>query len=454
MDAPPPVAPRKGEVGLLLRSTREGAGIDLRAASEALRIRYAHLQAIEEGRYHDLPGATYAVGFVRAYAEYLGLDGNEIVRRFKDESAIIPKQNELDFPTPVNEGGLPSGAVILIALALGAAIYGVWYWGSSSDRSVAEMIQEVPERLTALLNSAPQEPAVPATTGSQATGMERQGAPVTQPSTPPTAVSEGEGPSGGDAPQARTAAADPAGIRGDGNAVPASAPTTAPDVAAQETEGPITATVGDETVIPETAAPSAGDIASAPASEEAAAVEAPSEDVTAASNVTGSSGETATALEAPQVPPPPSPSDVTETPAPAPEETSEGGVAAVPAAPDGVAEEGAPLPPQLAEEAALPADGRVFGAENRDARVILRARADSWVQVRDENGLLLTRLLRRGDSYRVPNRDGLTLMTGNAGGLLIEVDGRLLPPLGRMGEVRRGIPLDVERLQAGEAGPN
>src|SRR3546814_4257272 len=92
----------------------------------------------------------------------------------------------------------------------------------------------------------------------------------------------------------------------------------------------------------------------------------------------------------------------------------------------------------------------IYGEENTDARIVLRASQDAWVQVRDREGnLLLTRVLRVGDSYRVPNQADLTLLTGNAGGLEISVDGSALPPLGPVGAVRRNIPLEPEALRGG-----
>ncbi|WP_236262415.1 helix-turn-helix domain-containing protein, partial [Caenispirillum salinarum] len=148
-------APRES-VGQLLRMTRASHGVDLPHVAEVLRIRLAFLQAIEDGRNQDLPGPTYAVGFVRAYADYLGLDGEEIVRRYKAETSIVPRKADLEFPTPVNEGGIPTGAMLLIAALLGAGIYGGWYWMSSEDRTVAELIQEVPERFNDLLAAAPE----------------------------------------------------------------------------------------------------------------------------------------------------------------------------------------------------------------------------------------------------------------------------------------------------------
>src|SRR3546814_7028276 len=92
----------------------------------------------------------------------------------------------------------------------------------------------------------------------------------------------------------------------------------------------------------------------------------------------------------------------------------------------------------------------VCSSDLTDARIVLRAHQDAWVQVRDREGnLLLTRVLRVGDSYQVPNQADLTLLTGNAGGLEISVDGNPLPALGPVGAVRRNIPLDPAALLGG-----
>ena len=64
-----------------------------------------------------------------------------------------------------------------------------------------------------------------------------------------------------------------------------------------------------------------------------------------------------------------------------------------------------------------------------------------------------TRVLRTGDRYLVPNEADLLLATGNAGGLQILVDGRPTPRLGPVGVVKREIPLDPDRLLAGNAVP-
>jgi len=115
-----------------------------------------------------------------------------------------------------------------------------------------------------------------------------------------------------------------------------------------------------------------------------------------------------------------------------------------------------PAPPTATRDLVLSTERlpRIYGESNQGARIVLRAVQDSWVQVRDrQDALLLTRVLRDGDTYYVPTQDGLTLLTGNAGGIVIEVDGVALAPLGPIGAVRRQIALDPARLLDGTALP-
>jgi cytoskeleton protein RodZ len=86
------------------------------------------------------------------------------------------------------------------------------------------------------------------------------------------------------------------------------------------------------------------------------------------------------------------------------------------------------------------------------SKIVVRAKTDSWIQIRNESGnLVMTRILRAGDSYAVPPTKGLQLMTGNAGALEILVDGTAVPPIGPFGAVRRGVSLDADNLRKGPA---
>ncbi|HER26435.1 MAG TPA: DUF4115 domain-containing protein, partial [Rhodospirillales bacterium] len=96
---------------------------------------------------------------------------------------------------------------------------------------------------------------------------------------------------------------------------------------------------------------------------------------------------------------------------------------------------------------------RIFGVGDDQFRIEVKALKNSWIQVRDDvaNTLILTRLLRVGDIYRVPDRAGLKLLTGNAGALEILVDGNKVPAIGTSGDVRRSVALDPDRLVQGQA---
>lgn len=140
-------------VGLELQAHRARKGHDLEMAARVLRIKIAHLKAIEDGQFDVLPGRTYAVGFVRAYAEYLGLDPEDCVRRFKLEYAVATEvegegeaQNKkigMVFPDLREEVQLPHGSIIILAGLLVLGVWGGWYLSTSDERAFSSAETEV-----------------------------------------------------------------------------------------------------------------------------------------------------------------------------------------------------------------------------------------------------------------------------------------------------------------------
>src|SRR3954466_3698230 len=144
----------------MLRAKRLSLGYELSEIALALRIRLAYLEAIEEGRFNDLPGATYANGFLRTYAEHLGLDPQLVLRRFKEEtSGGLTAKPELYLPKPVPESRIPGGALLLLAVVLAGSAYGGWYYINSTGRELVDFVPELPDRLASALNIAPSAPA-------------------------------------------------------------------------------------------------------------------------------------------------------------------------------------------------------------------------------------------------------------------------------------------------------
>lgn len=73
---------RLREMGEMLRRRREARGISIDDAVEATKVRGRYLQAIEDGDWSRLPDIVYARGFVRNYAEFLGIDGAEVTKLY------------------------------------------------------------------------------------------------------------------------------------------------------------------------------------------------------------------------------------------------------------------------------------------------------------------------------------------------------------------------------------
>jgi cytoskeleton protein RodZ len=84
--APPPTLNSPGSLGEILRAVRLHRGLDLEDLSQLTRVRVSYLTAIEQMRLDQLPSRPFAMGYVRAYAAALGLDGDLAVGRLKVEA--------------------------------------------------------------------------------------------------------------------------------------------------------------------------------------------------------------------------------------------------------------------------------------------------------------------------------------------------------------------------------
>ena len=420
-------------VGLRLAQAREGAGYSIADVAGYLRVRKNYLEAIEAERYDALPGRTYAIGFVRAYAELLGLDAARLVNEFKAETTALKGRTELVFPSPPPEGRIPGGAILFVSVLVAPLAYGGWYYVSVTEKGVAELVPAVPERLVALLEGgratepvatepvATEEPSARQAVAATARDEEP---PLPAPATatlPPPALTGAAGTGAAVTAPAATVtpvlprAADPVPSQPAPQATPQATPLAAPQAVPQPVPQAATDIVAAPSLAPAApAAPTVSAPAGAPASEE----ESTPAPVTAQNSATQNS-----ATQAPAAAPEPSQTSASQTSAP---------------------QTLASLPAASAGASAAPEAGPTVGP-----RIVLNATDEVWLQIRDGDNALVTRILRKGDSYRVPNRSGLTLLTGNAGALEILVDGRPAPTLGPLGAVRRDVALDPQSLLAG-----
>ena len=142
-------------IGETLRATRQRMGLDLQTVAAQLRIRYPHLQAMEVGRFEELPGRIYAIGFLRTYAEHLHLDPDAVVEAFKQETSAVQGPGRLVFPIPAPETRTPRGWLIVLCLIVAGGLYGGWYYSHNKARLAAELVSPPP----ADGSSAPAAPA-------------------------------------------------------------------------------------------------------------------------------------------------------------------------------------------------------------------------------------------------------------------------------------------------------
>lgn len=262
-------APR---VGADLRAARERLGWRLPDVARDLRIRLPYLAALEEGRIGDLPGNAYALGFLRSYAGALGLDPEELSRRFKAEAATVSRKTELAFPAPLPERGMPTGAVLLLGLVLVVGAYVGWYRLSGEGRLPAETVPPVPQRLAPLIASVPPPaPTVPQS-GAPAAGTAAGGA-------APGAGAGGAAPAAGNA-----AAASAAPAAADISPASAAAATTAASGAPPPGTPAATPPGQAAVAAPSAAAPPAGQSAVTPPAGAASPPAAPSARVVVAAN--------------------------------------------------------------------------------------------------------------------------------------------------------------------------
>lgn len=280
------------DVGDLLRKTREGYGKSLSDVERILRIRECQLAAIELGDVSKLPGRVYTIGFVRTYAEYLGLDGGELVKLYRAQYMDAQPKQIIELAIPASDTKIPSfGIAVFLTLLLFA---GGYYW-MNINKANRSIVVDIP---------SPRETEI-------------------------------------------------------GTQVPAVSPDTA---------------------------------------------------------------------------------SVTENPAPIDNtENTEGAVA----------QEARPVE----VNSQVPAEGdKVTGVVSTAAEakkgVTLTMIENSWVEIKDDKGkVIVSDVLKTGDQYFVPDNPGLTMSLGNAGGVEIVLDGRVMKPLGKTGDIRRDIPLNTDYLK-------
>ena len=123
-------------VGDRLVAARKAAGLSLEDVVLRTRIPRRHLEMIEAGNHSALPAITYSAGFVKTYAQLLGLNGAELSRDFRTEVGQVEQVSHSPAPfEPADPARMPSRLLAFVALGIAvllAIAYVVWRGGTLS----------------------------------------------------------------------------------------------------------------------------------------------------------------------------------------------------------------------------------------------------------------------------------------------------------------------------------
>lgn len=139
------------DIGKELRDARQGLCLDIEALSGELCISGRQLLALEENRPEDLPGPTYAIGFLRVYADRLGLDADALCHAYRLKFGDVDMTPQLHFPEPLPESRIPAMSVLISGSLALVGIYMGWSALSGVETVQANLVPAPPARLAALV---------------------------------------------------------------------------------------------------------------------------------------------------------------------------------------------------------------------------------------------------------------------------------------------------------------
>lgn len=143
VDAPRRPAATLQDVGAALRNARVARGEPLEAVAADLRIKLEYLQALEDGDYSRTPGRSYALGYLRSYAEHLDFDGGKAILLAKDSLDGRAPPPPLQIREPVEDERRSSGILVAASIVIAGIVYGGWHV-SLRDGPVLDRLIAVP----------------------------------------------------------------------------------------------------------------------------------------------------------------------------------------------------------------------------------------------------------------------------------------------------------------------
>lgn len=150
------------EIGNTLREARARQELELHQVEADTKIRAKYLRALEDERFDVLPGEAYAKGFLRTYADYLGLDGQLYVEEYKWRFAVaeepVPPLGNARRAAPTTVDSRFAALAVAGVLAIGVLAVAAWKFGGPLGRSTTLRTQSAAKATPTLTAAAEKKP--------------------------------------------------------------------------------------------------------------------------------------------------------------------------------------------------------------------------------------------------------------------------------------------------------
>ena len=126
------------DIGARLKEQREERRLSMKQVAGRLKIREHYLHALEEGRFSNIPGRIYVDGYLKSYADYLGLDSGVVMAKYRGSGGRSSNDDNYMLPEISHGEMKPGRRILCLALILLLLIYSMWF---VSDRHQEEVTQ-------------------------------------------------------------------------------------------------------------------------------------------------------------------------------------------------------------------------------------------------------------------------------------------------------------------------
>jgi Helix-turn-helix domain/RodZ C-terminal domain len=152
------------QIGSSLRTAREQRKLELADVEQATHIRTKYLQALEDERFDVLPGPAYVKGFLRTYADHLGLDGHQFLQEYNSRFPPDDAPEAAPLVRVRKRRSLLDARLVVIpvAVAIGLFVWGLASGGGGDHNQVAS-VPVAPHVVASTVKQGPPAPPRPKT---------------------------------------------------------------------------------------------------------------------------------------------------------------------------------------------------------------------------------------------------------------------------------------------------